>query len=257
MNLQCMCIRPHIMTDPAQGERICYTCGVVIESHLTENRLVYETGYGSSGLDDYGIGTLSPASYNKAEGIAAQRQKNASVLARIFVSVGLMLETVHASQCIRDEAYLLSRRLVARELVQGQDRTVVSAALVMLACRLHGRILEWDDIPGLERKHNRAAKTLRNIQSLTGFTHSEYTKALISRKCTDMNLSVQRAREAIAILDKMRKIRFTDGKKPQCVAAAAIVLSGTGTPPKRAVAAATQISVPGLQKILSAWRKAQ
>lgn len=254
MNRQCLCVQSHVVTDPAKGERICCACGVVIESHLTENRLAYETGYGSSGLDDYGIGTLNPASQNKIEGMAAQRRRRASALSRIFVTVGQTLETVRASQCIRDEAYMLCRKIVAREFVQGQDRTVVAAALVMLACRLHGRILEWGDVPGISHKRNSAARTFRHMQSFTDFTHSKYTKALISRKCTDMNLSVRRAGDAIAILKEMRKVRFTDGKKPQCVAAAAIILSGTGTPSKRSVAAATQISEAGLQKILLAWK---
>lgn len=257
MNGQCLCVQSRVVTDPAKGERICYACGVVIESHLSENRLTYETGYGSSALDDYGIGTLNPASQNRSEGIAAQRRRRASVLSRIFVSLGQMLDTVHASQCIRDEAYMLCRKIVARELARGQDRTVVAAALVMLACRLHGRILEWNDIPGIERKYSRTTRMYRRMQSLTDFTHYKYTKALISRKCTDMNLSVQRAGEAITILKRMRNAGFTDGKKPQCVAAAAIVLSGTGSPPKKSVAATTRISQAGLQKILSAWKSAQ
>ena len=254
MNRQCLCVRPHTVTDPAKGERVCGTCGVVIESHLTENHLVYETGYGSSRLDDYGIGTLNPASQNKIEGIAARRRRRASVLSRMFVTVGQMLETVRASQCIRDEAYMLCRKVVAQEFVRGQDRTVVAAALVMLACRLHGRILEWSDVPGISHKHTRATRTFRHLQSFTDFTHSEYTKALINRKCTDMNLSVRRAGDAIDILNEMRRVRFTDGKKPQCVAAAAIVLSGTGTPTKKSVAASTRISEAGLQKILLAWK---
>lgn len=254
MNRRCLCARPRAVTDPGMGERVCGTCGVVIESHLAENRLMHETGYGSPGLDDYGIGTLNPASSNKIESMAAQRRKHASRLSRMFVSVGQMLDTVHASQCIRDEAYMLCRKIVCREFIRGQDRIVVAAALVMLACRLHGRILEWSDIPGMGHKRGRAARMCRHIQSLTGFTHSEYTKALINRKCTDMNLSVRRAVRAITILDDMRKARFTDGKKPQCVAAATIVLSGTGTPSKKAVAEAAKISEAGLQKILLAWK---
>ena len=70
----------------------------------------------------------------------------------------------------------------------------------------------------------------------------------------DMNLSVRWAGNTILILNEMRNVRFTDGKKPQCVAAAAIALSGTDTPIKKSVAASTLMSDAWLQKILSAGK---
>ena len=250
MNRQCLRVQSHITTDLAKGERICCTYSVVIGSHLTENRLAYETRYGSSGLD-YGIGTSNPVSQNKIEGIAARRRLSVLVLYRMFVAVSQMLETVCASRCIRDEACMLCHMIVDQEFVQGQNRTVVAAALVMNACRLHGSILEWSDVHRIGHKRTR---TFGHLLSFTDFTHSKYTKELISRKCTDINLSVRWAGNTILILNEMRNVRFTDGKKPQCVAAAAIALSGTDTPIKKSVAASTLMSDAWLQKILSAGK---
>lgn len=68
-----------------------------------------------------------------------------------------------------------------------------------------------------------------------------------------MSLSIYNAQRALSILDAMEQCNFTHGKKPQCVAAAAIVLAGTRIS-KSKVATAAQISEPGLKNILYAWQ---
>ena len=99
----------------------------------------------------------------------------------------------------------------------------------------------------------RILRMYREIQYVSGITPDRYTHSIISRLCTDMNLSIHYTQRALRILDTMEQCNFTHGKKPQCVAAAAIVLAGTRISKSKAAAAA-QISEPGLKNILRAWQ---
>ena len=84
--------------------------------------------------------------------------------------------------------------------------------------------LAWNEIPGISTKMRRILRMYKEIQYVSGIMPDRYTHSLISWLCTDMNLSIYSAQRALSILDVMEECNFTHGKKPQCVAAAAIVL---------------------------------
>ncbi len=108
-------------------------------------------------------------------------------------------------------------------------------------------------LPCISTKMRRILRMYREIQYVSGITPDRYTHSIISRLCTDMSLSIHHAQRALSILNAMKKCNFTHGKKPQCVAAAAIVLAGTRIS-KSKVATAAQISELGLKNLLRAWQ---
>lgn len=249
--MNCLCKQPTSIIDSIRGEVICSSCGMVLECNVSEQTPA--TAVLSEGRDDYGVGTMLPQTKYGANGIAARRSSQAITLSRIFVKLRQMLECLGVGTTIRREAYSLCRRLVYGDFATGKDKTVIAAATTMLACRLHGRVLAWSEIPGISTKMRRILRMYREIQYVSGITPDRYTHSVISRLCTDMSLSIHYTQRALSILDAMEKCNFTHGKKPQCVAAAAIVLAGTRIS-KSKVATTAQISEPGLKNILRAWQ---
>ena len=65
-----------------------------------------------------------------------------------------MIDVVGAREPIRGEAYSVCRQLVVYGSIPHRDKTVVAAASLMLACRLHGRVLDWSDIPDIRDKEH-------------------------------------------------------------------------------------------------------
>lgn len=249
--MNCLCKRPTIIADSIHGELVCGSCGTVLETNVSEQAL--ETAHLAEGRDDYGVGTLLPQPSSRAHTVAARRNTQGAILSRIFVRQRQMLESIGVGATIQYEAYSLCRKLVHSGFATGRDKTVVAAASLMLACRLHGRVLEWRDIPGISTKMRRTLKMYREMQYVSGIILDKYTQSIISRLCTDMNLSVYHAQRALSIFDTMQKSNFTHGKKPQCVAAATVVLAGAVIS-KRKIAIAARISEPGLRNLLSAWQ---
>ena len=249
----CLCGRPERVTDPAQGEVVCGGCGIVMESRVCEAEAA---GAGSlmEGMDDWGVGTLLPGDARGAEAVAVRRSGRAAALSRVLVQLRRMADTVGAGRPVREEAYSLARRLVASGFAACRDRMAVAAAALMLACRIHGRVLEWGEIPGISHKMRRIMRAYRELQYVGGACPVGYSEALVSRICSDLDLPVRRARDAVGVLQAMRESRFTGGKKPQCVAAAAVALSGGSPPTKRRIAEAARISEPGLRNVLAAWK---
>lgn len=249
--MKCLCKQPTSIIDSIRGEIICSSCGIVLEYNVSEQTTT--TAVLSEGRDDYGVGTILPQTKYGANGIAGRRNSQALTLSRIFVKLRQMLECIGVGMTIQREAYSLCRRLVYGDFATGKDKAVIAAAATMLACRLHGRVLEWTEIPGISTKIRRILRMYREIQYVSGVTPDRYTHSIISRLCTDVHLSIHTAQRALSILDAMEQCNFTHGKKPQCVAAAAIILAGTRIS-KGKVAAAAQISEPGLKNILRAWQ---
>lgn len=250
--MSCLCPRPTVLSDAVRGEVLCGRCGTVMESDVPvmPSR---DAGVPVQNREDYGIGTMDPQGGGGAKSVAGKRSPQGVLLAKTMSQLRQMLESVGAAGAIRAEAYALCRRMVAAGLVSGRDRTVTAGALLVLACKLHGRVIRWSDIPGISRKPRRIMKAYREIREAAGLAPSGYTEALVSRLCSDMQLSVRLAGTAIGMVESMREARFTDGKKPQCVAAAAVFLVGGGSLSKRRVAGAAGVSEPGLRRILAAW----
>ena len=255
MDRACLCGRQLMVTDPHQGEVVCGGCGTVIESRVCELDVLGDAGALMESGEDYGVGTLIPGASGGAGAVVTRRNGRGAVLSGVFAHLRRMADVVGAGDAIRDEAYRLSRRLIAGGFAVGRDRMVVAAAALMLACRLHGRVLEWTEIPGSARKLRRMMRVYREMQCAAGVVTTGYAASLVPRICSDLGLPVSRARDAMAVLDRMKSSAFTCGKKPQCVAAAAVVLSGPSPPTMRRIAAAARISEPGLCRLLAAWRK--
>ncbi len=251
---RCMCPRPAVMFDPHQGERLCGRCGTVMESRLADFHLQDSAPRGA-GREDWGVGTMLPGDPGVAT-VAARRGRRGARLSRLLGVLRRMAESAGVGGAVSEEAYAVCRILVASGHTAWRDKTVMAAAILMLACRTRGRVLRWSEVPGLAGKTRRAMKAYRRLQYAPVPTPRHYTEALISRICTDLGLPVCRARKAMDILDGMRTAAFTGGRKPQCVAAAAVVLAGSGRPYKRAVAHAAGVSEPGLRGLLAAWDKA-
>ena len=251
---RCMCPQPSPVLDVHVGESLCGRCGTVMESGLVEAR---DAGSLDAGREDYGVGTILPGEAG-APSMAARRGRRAARLGRLLATLRRMLESVGAGESVAEEAYAMCRRLAASGHAAGRDTTAVSAAILMLACRTRGRVLRWGEIPGTADRTRRIMKVYRELQYASISAPVHYTKALVSRLCTDLDLPVSVAREAISILDGMRAARFTDGKKPQCVAAAVVVLAkgDRRAPANRDVAGAAGISEPGLRNLLSVWGRA-
>ena len=257
MRAVCICARPTPVLDPNEGERVCGKCGIVIESKLTEIHM-QDAGVLDGRREDYGVGTILPGETG-APSIAARRNRRSARLSSLLSVLHRMIESVGAGESIAEEAYAMCRRLVASNHPTGRDKTAIAAAILMLACRTRGRILNWGDIPGTSDKTRRMMKVYRELQYASISAPVHYTEALVSRLCTDLNLPVSRAREAIGILNRMRESRFTDGKKPQCLAAATVVLAcleaGRSVPSKREAAHAAGVSEPGLRNLLASWSR--
>ena len=249
-----MCPRPSPVLDPHVGESLCGRCGTVMESGLVEAQ---DAGSLDAGREDYGVGTILPGEAG-APSMAARRGRRAARLGRLLDVLRRMLESVGAGEAVAEEAYAMCRRLAASGHAAGRDTTAVSAAILMLACRTRGRVLRWGEIPGTADKTRRIMKVYRELQYASISAPVHYTEALVSRLCTDLGLPVSVARKAVSILDGMRAARLTDGKKPQCVAAAVVALARRGRriPTDREVAGAAGVSEPGLRNLLSAWGRA-
>lgn len=201
-----------------------------------------------------GVGTLLPGEARGAAAVAVRPSRRAAALSRVLVQLRRMADVVGAGRTVREEAYSLARRLVASGFAACRDRMAVAAAALVLACRMHGRVLKWGDIHGILHKMRRIMRAYRELQCVGGSCTVGYADALVSRICSDLGLPVRRARDAILVLQAMRESRFTGGKKPQCVAAAAVALSGGPPPTKRRIAKAARISEPGLRNVLAAWK---
>ena len=257
MKAACICARPTPILDPNEGEWVCGGCGSVMESRVTEIHM-QDAGVLDGRCEDYGVGTIRPGETG-APSIAARRSRRGTRLSGLLSVLHRMIESVGAGESVAEEAYAMCRRLVASNHPTGRDKTAIAAAILMLACRTRGRILNWGDIPGTADKTRRMMKAYRELQYASISAPVHYTEALVSRLCTDLNLPVSRAREAIGILNRMRESRFTDGKKPQCLAAATVVLAcleaGRSVPSKREAARAAGVSEPGLRNLLASWNQ--
>lgn len=257
MKAACICARSVPVLDPDVGERLCGRCGTVIEAGLTE-LYVQDAGFLDGRCEDYGVGTILPGEAG-APSIAARRSRRGVRLSGLLAVLRRMIESVGAGESVAEEAYAVCRRLVASNHPAGRDKTAIAAAVLMLACRTRGRVLEWGEIPGTADKTRRMMKVYREMQYAAISAPVHYTEALVSRLCTDLGLPVSRAREAIGILNRMREARFTDGKKPQCLAAATVVLacqeSGRPAPTKREAAHGAGVSEPGLRNLLASWNR--
>ena len=248
--MNCLCRRPDIIPDHTRGEVVCGGCGTVLEYNMAERPDI--PARLEEGRDDWGVGTLLPNTAGGAQSVAARRNSQNAALSRLFVRVRQMLESVRAGDAIRNEAYSICRRMIRQNKVGGRDRAVVAAAILMLACRIHGRVLEWDQIPGISKKVRRTRRMYRDIQEQAYLDPAIYTRSVISRLGSEIDASICMTRRALNVLDTMRGCNFTHGKKPQCLAATAMVLAGVPTS-KREVARAAGISEPGLRCTLAAW----
>ena len=215
--------------DPVHGEIICMHCGVVLESHT-----VGHNGEANirniEQIHDHGIGT-APPKIKLVNSWTAKVSNNTSKdnsLIGIFRELAPILSNIAASNNIKDEAYTIARKAVAKNITRGRPQQILAAACVLLSCRTHGKQIPDQEIfsaANVPKKYTRKMfRLLLQHLEVAPLPIFERTRQIICRMCSDLGVNRKTRTEALDMLDILQK-KMVSGQNPNCVAGALIYIA--------------------------------
>jgi len=258
------CGSTHIIHDDRHGEMVCADCGLVIrESILDESRdwraydSIQEEKKAHAGapmnplLHDRGLSTDIPMGYRDYYGNPVTGRNRLSLIrmrkwhyrtrAKNTAERNMMIALKQLSdiasrlglpRMVREEAAVLYRRAVEKNLIRGRNTESLVAASLYAACRqawVPRTLQEIADQTGLpkntaKRKVAKSYRFLLRVMNLQAAppTPFEY----IPRYSSELQLDEEVQEKAIEILRKASDMGITVGKSPLSTVAGAIYLAG-------------------------------
>lgn len=226
---KCLCATaPYIVFDVSAGEQICQNCGVVISVNVV----------------DY-TSTSSSSSYLPT----SQPRTNArykSLMQRLYT----ILDQIHATSAIRTHSFHICNKIIKNNLYKGCKRHSLIVALVMISCKLHGKILNPDDIveKTSEKTINKLYRTILVDFKIT-LDSSTYIKSIITKMCTDLNLHQTTLKKALEYSDILIHDTRASGVNPKCLGGYCVYRASDKEITLKKVAYASSISVSCISRV--------
>ncbi|HIP57009.1 MAG TPA: transcription initiation factor IIB, partial [Ignisphaera aggregans] len=148
-------------------------------------------------------------------------------LAQAIVELERIAEQLGLPRVVREEAAIIYRKAVEKELVRGRAIESVVAAALYAACRIHRIPRTLDEIAKYTRSGRKeVARCYRLLVRELGLRIPLVDPAdYAHRIATMLGLSGATVRTAIEIIDKARRLGITAGKDPAGIAAAAVYIA--------------------------------
>ncbi|MCD6164635.1 MAG: transcription initiation factor IIB [Candidatus Odinarchaeota archaeon] len=244
-----------ILFDPARGEHVCASCGLVISEHVvdtgpewrafTHEELEKRSRTGaptSYRFADKGLSTTISWSDRDAHGrklspsrraqIYRLRRWNIRTTVRRSLADGLIELSRIASQMgipndVSETAALLYRKAVEKRLTRGHPVSAMAAAAVYLACRIHKIPRPLDEVVAQAKSDRKDVS--KCVRVLIRRLKQEFPRPtainFIPRFAAELGLSTRTQRRAIEIMKKAQEVGITAGKDPSGLAAATIYIA--------------------------------
>jgi len=211
MSQLCQCkVSPERIDDSITGEVICRNCGVVLESHIIGYSNINEKN--TIQRHDYGIGT-SPVNLKLSHRSSEQISRNESSTNRrtreLFQTISSMLQKISATQLINNDAYFLARKCVTHNMIQGRTKIDVSAACVMISCKINGKMISEKELLSISNASKKQTRKIYRIIlekfEIKLISIHERTRKLICRICSDLSITQKTMIQALELLDKLKQ----------------------------------------------------
>jgi transcription initiation factor TFIIB len=247
------------MLDHKRGELVCQDCGLVIEeayidegpewrafdSEQKERRVrvgpavsyaFHDLGLTtaiSSKDEDYSGGSLSPRNrawffrlrkWQRRIRISNAAERN---LAFALTELDRMVSALGLPRGIKEEAALIYRKALSKNLIKGRCIEGVAAAALYAACRKARIPRTLDEMAACSKvKRREVGRTFRYLAKSLGLklmptNPSDY----IPRFCAALNLDGIVQKKAMEIIRRAEEKELTSGRGPSGVAAAAIYIA--------------------------------
>ena len=261
-----VCGGSKIVSDKRTGERVCAVCGLVVEEKIVDLGPEYRvfnlqestdrrrTGIGySMSMFDKGLSTVIKG-YKDASGKRLdnetqrqmrrlRRQDNRSKINETHarnLSIAMseldrMVSELHLSQNVKENAAMIYRRALKKDLIRGRSIDAFIAASLYAACRLLKIPRPLKEVSKVsKRMHSEVAMTYRLI-------HKElHLKPPVDRPfkfipsiSSKIDITQHTEQLAVRILRKADEKRALTGKDPRGLAAAALYMACQETSEKR------------------------
>jgi len=258
------CDSTHIISDDCHGELVCADCGLVLQENIidsskdwrsfdaeTERKRAHTGSAMNPLIHDRGLSTEITGGFRDHNGNYIGRQNRLSILrmrkwqyrtrARNTAERNLMmalkqLNTI-ASRLdlpgtVRDEAAVLYRRAVDKNLIRGRNTESLVAASLYASCRKAWvprtlqEIADQTTLPKAQAKR-KVAKSYRFLLRVMKLQTSPPTPFdYIPRYSTELNLDSEVRDKTVEILNLASDMGISVGKSPLSMVAGAIYLAG-------------------------------
>jgi len=284
------CPSGNVILDPARGEWVCVDTGEVIAEHAIDRGPEWRAftseekekrsragGVVSPALQDGGLSTMIDWADRDAAGRRLDlrrrlelirmrkwhlRTRSQSGLARTMLQalseIERIADNLNLPKYVKDEAALIYRRAIEKELVRGRAMESLVAASIYAACRIHKIPRTLDEIAKYTKASRKdIARCYRLLIRELGIQIPlvdpvDYAKRIASV----LNLSATTLKLAIDIIERARNAGVTAGKDPAGVAAAAVYIAALLNDERRtqkevaSVAGVTEVTVRNRYKEL-------
>ncbi len=253
------CPSGNIVFDEVRGEWICADTGEVIAEHVIDRGPEWRAFTAeekerrsragaplTATLHDSGLSTVIDWYDRDATGKKLDLKKRLELirmrkwhtrtrmqssidrnLAQAIAELERIAEQLGLPRVVREEAAIIYRKAVEKELVRGRAIESVVAAALYAACRIHRIPRTLDEIAKYTRSGRKeVARCYRLLVRELGLKIPLVDPAdYAHRIATMLGLSGATVRTAIEIIEKARRLGITAGKDPAGIAAAAVYIA--------------------------------
>ena len=276
-----VCRGMHFVNDFTRGERVCNSCGCVVEVSLLdasaepsfegkdrfhygagENPLCHDKGLSTvisrSDRDFYGksISYKDRGRFHRLRTLQRRcRVKNASErgMATAFAEIKRLCGIMDLPDSVSNDAAISYKKAMRKSLIHGRSINSVSAACVYAACRKNGVPRTLKEVAANTKISNhelgRVYRFLsRSLRWDLGFVKPQ---DYVSRFCSNLKVSPACQAETADIIRRYEATGHTSGVSPTGVVAAAIFLAGVvcnERRPKSAISETTGVTEVTIRK---------
>ena len=260
------CGSTKLVSDRQTGERVCSQCGLVVTENIVDTGPEYRvfnlqeardrrrtgTGYSMS-VYDRGLSTVikgdTDASGKRLDYLTQmkmrrlQRQDNRSKvnetqarnLSIAMAELDRMASELHLSQNVKENAALIYRRALKKDLIRGRSIDAFVAASLYAACRLLKVPRPLKEVSkASKRLHSEVAMTYRLlVRELQLKPPVDEPYKFIPSIAAKLEISQPTEQLAVKILRKAEENKALTGKDPRGLAAAALYMACQETKERR------------------------
>jgi transcription initiation factor TFIIB len=252
------CGSENIIVDPEVGEEVCGECGLVITEDIVdtgpewraftnaEKKSRPRAGMSSSyTLYDMGLSTsfrgdrdargnrLDPDTRSKMNKLKRYDTRTklddtwGRNLSIAMAELDRMAAALHIPQTVKEDAALLYRRALKKDLIRGRSIDAFVAASLYAACRLHRVPRPLKNISKAStREHSEVSRTYRLIlRELELKMPIDDPMKFVSGIASKLGIRRDTEQKAVEILRRARERNGLSGKDPRGVAAAALYMA--------------------------------
>jgi len=148
-------------------------------------------------------------------------------LSQALAELTRLADRLHIPEDLREEAAEIYRKALDKNLVRGRFISVLVAATVYAACRIHGRPRSLKEIASTSGVKKKAmAKCYRLLlNKLDVKAPIQDPKTYLSKIAVKANIPVRTQMRAIQLLGEAERRRVVEGKDPAGLAAAALYVA--------------------------------